>query len=81
MNMMRSIVKAADLPKYLWAEAIYAAFYIKNRFTSSKKSTPLNSGLIRNQTSLTSRFTDARPTYMFPSKTGSRWMIEPKSAS
>jgi hypothetical protein len=40
MNMMRSMLKAAELPRYLLAEAICAACYIKNRFTSSKKSTP-----------------------------------------
>jgi hypothetical protein len=42
MNMMRSMLKAADLPKYLWAEAICAACYIKNRLTSFKKSTPFD---------------------------------------
>jgi len=40
MNMMRSMLKGAGLPKNLWAEAIIAACYIKNRFTSSNKSTP-----------------------------------------
>jgi len=40
MNMMRSMLKGAGLPKNLWAEAIIAACYIKNRFTSSGKSTP-----------------------------------------
>jgi len=40
MNMMRSMFKAADAPKYLWAEAICDACHIKNRFTSSKNSTP-----------------------------------------
>jgi hypothetical protein len=39
MNMMRSMLKGAGLPKNLWAEAITAACYIKNRFTSSGKST------------------------------------------
>jgi len=29
MNMMRSILKGAGLPKNLWAEAIIAACYIK----------------------------------------------------
>jgi hypothetical protein len=37
MNMIRSMLKSADLPKYLWAEAICATSYIKNRFTSLKK--------------------------------------------
>jgi hypothetical protein len=40
MNMMRSMLKGAGLPKNLWAEAIIAACYIKNRFTSSGKSNP-----------------------------------------
>jgi len=38
--MMRSMLKGAGLPKNLWAEAIIVACYIKNRFTSSSKSTP-----------------------------------------
>ena len=40
MNMLRSMSKAADLPKYFCPEAICAACCIKNRFTSFKKSTP-----------------------------------------
>jgi hypothetical protein len=40
MNMMRSMLKGAGLPENLWAEAIIAACYIKNRFASSSKSTP-----------------------------------------
>jgi len=38
--MMRSKLKGTGLPKNLWAEAIIAACYIKNRFTSLNKSTP-----------------------------------------
>jgi hypothetical protein len=37
MNMMRSMLKVAGMPKNLWAEAITAACYIKNRFTSATK--------------------------------------------
>ena len=40
MNMMRSMLKGAGMPRNLWAEAITAACYIKNPFTSSSKSTP-----------------------------------------
>jgi len=40
MNMMRSMLKGAGVPKNLRAEAITAACYIKNRFISSSKSTP-----------------------------------------
>ena len=40
MKMMRSMLKCTGLPKNLWSEAIIAACYIKNRFTSSTKSTP-----------------------------------------
>ena len=39
VNMMGSMLKGTGLPKNLWAEAILAACYIKNRFCSSK-STP-----------------------------------------
>jgi len=38
--MMRSVLKGAGLPKNLWAEAVIAACYIKNRLTSSSKPTP-----------------------------------------
>jgi len=37
--MMRSMLKGAALPKNLWAEAIRAACYMKNRSPSSSKST------------------------------------------
>jgi hypothetical protein len=40
MNMMRSMLNGAGLPKNLWAEAIISACYSKNRMTSSSKSTP-----------------------------------------
>ena len=36
----RSMLKAPDLLKYLWAEAMCAAFNTKNPFTSPNKSTP-----------------------------------------
>ena len=39
-NMMRSMLEDAGLSKNLWTDAIIAACYIKNRFTSSSKSTP-----------------------------------------
>jgi len=40
MNIMRSMLKGAGMPKNLWAEAIIVACCVKNRFTSSSKSTP-----------------------------------------
>jgi len=40
MNMMRSMPKSAGLHKNLCTEAITPACYIKNQFTSSRKSTP-----------------------------------------
>ena len=39
MNMMSSMLKSTDLPKYLLVEAICGACYMKNGFTSSKKPT------------------------------------------
>jgi hypothetical protein len=34
------MLKGAGVPKNLWTEAVIAACYIENRFTSSSKSTP-----------------------------------------
>jgi len=58
--------------KGLWSTqilvAMCAACYIKNRFQVQRNLILLNSGLVRNQTSLTSGSMDARPTCMAQAK-------------
>jgi hypothetical protein len=81
MNMMRSMLKGAGLPKNLWAEAIIAAGYIKNRLQVQASQLHVNCGLEVSVMCLDFESMGALHLCMFPKKREKLWTIELKNAS